>query len=236
MTVQAPQAILFDKDGTLFDFQASWGEFTHQFLHRVAEGDPVLFEVLADAVRYDPQTRTLFSDSTVIAGTTEASADLILPHLSDAPLRSVFIERMNEESAKAPMQPAVDLAPLLQTLLERGLQLGVATNDAEASARAQLEREGITSCFSYIKGYDSGYGAKPGTGQLLGFAEHAGLQPSRIAMVGDSTHDLLAGRAAGMVSVGVLTGPAREDDLAPIADAVLPDIGYLPGWLDTLEA
>ena len=49
-------------------------------------------------------------------------------------------------------------------------------------------------------------------------------------MVGDSTHDLIAGRAAGMQTVGVLTGMA-EAELAPLADAVLPDIGHLPDWL-----
>jgi phosphoglycolate phosphatase len=50
-------------------------------------------------------------------------------------------------------------------------------------------------------------------------------------MVGDSTHDLDAGRAAGMATVGVLTGLAGAADLAPHADAILPDIGALPGWL-----
>jgi phosphoglycolate phosphatase len=50
-------------------------------------------------------------------------------------------------------------------------------------------------------------------------------------MVGDSRHDLAAGRAAGMHTVAVLTGPARDEDLRPFADVVLPDIGHLPEWL-----
>ena len=50
-------------------------------------------------------------------------------------------------------------------------------------------------------------------------------------MVGDSRHDLIAGRAAGMQTVGVLTGMAELADLAPFADVVLPDIGHLPLWL-----
>jgi len=50
-------------------------------------------------------------------------------------------------------------------------------------------------------------------------------------MVGDSTHDLIAGRAAGMKTIAVLTGMAGPADLAPLADAVLPDIGHIPGWL-----
>jgi hypothetical protein len=54
-------------------------------------------------------------------------------------------------------------------------------------------------------------------------------------MIGDSTHDLDCGRAAGMTTVAVLTGLADRDDLAPHADVVLPDIGSLPGWLGLPE-
>ena len=67
---------------------------------------------------------------------------------------------------------------------------------------------------------------------LLAFARAFDLDPRRVAMVGDSLHDLSAGRAAGMRTVGVLTGPARRADLAPLADVVLENIGDLPAWLE----
>ena len=50
-------------------------------------------------------------------------------------------------------------------------------------------------------------------------------------MVGDSRHDLAAGRAAGLTTVAVLTGVAVAEDLADLADAILPDISHLPGWI-----
>jgi phosphoglycolate phosphatase len=50
-------------------------------------------------------------------------------------------------------------------------------------------------------------------------------------MVGDSTHDLHAGRAAGMRTIGVLTGAAVAAQLSPFADVVLRDIGEIPAWL-----
>jgi phosphoglycolate phosphatase len=115
------------------------------------------------------------------------------------------------------------------------LRLGVATNDSEAPARLHLAAHGITECFDFIAGYDSGHGAKPGPGMCLAFAAACGLDPWRVAMVGDSRHDLQAGRAAGMRTVAVLTGIAGAGDLAPLADMVLPDIGALPGWLDGLS-
>ena len=50
-------------------------------------------------------------------------------------------------------------------------------------------------------------------------------------MVGDSLHDLQSGRAAGMVTIAVLTGVADTSELAPFADVVLPDISHIPAWL-----
>jgi phosphoglycolate phosphatase len=55
-------------------------------------------------------------------------------------------------------------------------------------------------------------------------------------MVGDSRHDLQAGRSAGMRTVAVLTGIATARDLEGLADVILPDIGAIPGWLDGLSA
>ncbi|MFQ5438679.1 MAG: HAD hydrolase-like protein [Paracoccaceae bacterium] len=42
---------------------------------------------------------------------------------------------------------------------------------------------------------------------------------------------MIAGRAAGMTTLGVLTGMADTDELAPHADLVVPDIGAIPAVL-----
>ena len=78
-------------------------------------------------------------------------------------------------------------------------------------------------------------GRQARAGQLKAFCAAHGLSPARVAMVGDSTHDLHAGRAAGMKAVAVLTGIARAEALAPEADVVLPDIGHLGDWIDSLR-
>ena len=114
------------------------------------------------------------------------------------------------------------------------MKLGLATNDAEAPAHQHLRIAGVHDLFDFVAGFDSGYGPKPAPGQLLAFAARFGLQPSRVVMVGDSLHDLHAGRAAGMRVVAVLTGIAKADTLAPHADAVLPDISGLGPWIDSL--
>ncbi len=229
------KGVLFDKDGTLFDFMATWGAWTRALLSDLAAGSGAEADILARAVGYDIAAGTFDTDSPIIAHTPDDIAAVLLPHLpGSSPVG--LVARMNALSAEAPMAPAVPLLPLLHQLRARGLRIGLATNDAEAPARAHLAQAGISDLFDFIAGWDSGHGAKPGPGQLRAFADAFGLSAAEVVMVGDSRHDLVAGRAAGMRSVGVLTGLADMSDLAPLADAVLPDIGHLPAWLDRVAA
>lgn len=227
----AIKAIIFDKDGTLFDFDATWGGWARGFIAAEAGGDLVLARRLADALGYDVARCTFHPHSVVIAATTDIVAQVILPLLPGVS-KADLLARMDARAIAAPQVEVTPLLPLLTALRARGLRLGIATNDTEVPARAHLGAAGVVQCFDFIAGFDSGFGGKPAPGQLLAFAAAVGLDSSRIAMVGDSRHDLTAARAAGMVAVAVLTGIARRADLAPHADVVLTSIADLPGWLD----
>lgn len=223
-------AILFDKDGTLFDFAATWEAWARAFLLRATGQDEARAAFVGRQIGFDLANSRFQPDSIVIAGTpAEVAAALVphLPHLSG----DGILAMLNEEAEAAPQAEAVPLAPFLDRLRGLGLKLGVATNDAEAPALAHLGVAGVVDRFDFLAGFDSGYGAKPSPGQLLAFAKAVGVRPENVAMVGDSTHDLIAGRAAGMTTVGVLTGMAGPDVLGPYADVILPDIGHLPAWL-----
>jgi phosphoglycolate phosphatase len=228
------RGIVFDKDGTLFDFRASWGRWASGFITQLAR-DPDHAAVLAKAIGYLPASNSFAPDSPVIAATAADIAAALLPHL-DGFTHARLTDAIDEAAAGVPMSEAVPLVPLLSALRARGLKLGVATNDSEAPARAHLERHGLTGLLDFMAGYDSGHGAKPGPGMCLAFAAATGLDPAHILMVGDSRHDLEAGRAAGMRPIAVLTGIARSADLAPHAEVVLTDIGELPAWLDAQSA
>lgn len=227
------KGIVFDKDGTLFDFQATWAAWCRDVLAEESRGDTALAARMAEALGFDMEQGLFLPDSMVIGHTSgEVAAEMLrfLPGEDHATL----LARLDARAAKAPQQPVGDLTGVLGALRARGLRLGVATNDSEAPARAHLREAGVEDAFDFIAGFDSGHGGKPEPGPLLAFAEATGLDPSACAMVGDSLHDLRAGRAAGMVTVGVLSGLATREVLAPLADAVLESIADLPDWLDGL--
>lgn len=221
--------LLFDKDGTLFDFRRSWGGCVQMLVQQIARDDSHA-EVLGTAIGFDLARADFAPDSPVIAGTAEDMVGVLLPHLPGWTKATLEAE-INATAARAVMVPAVPLRPLLEAFRAQGLALGLATNDGEAPARAHLGAHGLTEMFDFIAGYDSGHGAKPGPGMCLAFAQKTGRAPRRLAMVGDSLHDLHAGRAAGMICIAVLTGVAKADVLAPHADVVLPDIGAIPAWI-----
>lgn len=226
--------VIFDKDGTLFDFRRSWGRWTADLLRALADDAPQAAK-LGQIIGYDIATGNFAPDSPVIAATPREIAQIMLPLLPGHSLIGL-IDQMNTLSAATEMSPAVALAPLLAKLRARGLKIGLATNDTETPARAHLAGAGVLELFDFVAGCDSGYGGKPAPGQLLAFAATCRLDPARVAMVGDSHHDLVAGRSAGMYAVAVLTGIAGAADLAPYADVVLPDINALPDWIDQLSS
>ncbi|MFN4129166.1 MAG: HAD family hydrolase [Paracoccaceae bacterium] len=221
--------VIFDKDGTLFDFRRSWGGWAETLLRGIAL-DAAHAGQMATAIGYDLTNGQFQPDSPVIAATAQDIAAALAVHLPGQSVAQIA-DLINAGAAQAVMVPSVPLRPLMESLRGKGLRIGLATNDTEAPARAHLAAHDLTDLFDFIAGYDSGHGAKPGPGMCLAFARHTGLDPARVAMVGDSLHDLHAGHAAGMVRIAVLTGIATQADLAPHADVVLPDIGALPRWL-----
>jgi len=224
------RGVIFDKDGTLFDFQSTWGIWTAQVLARIAGSDEALLQQLAEALGYDTQTRRVQPGSVIVAATPMDIAAVVkdcIPSLS----QTQICDWLNEEAKTAPQVLVTDLHRLTAELRRINLGLCVMTNDAETPARAHLASVQASDLFDFVIGSDSGFGAKPQAAPLLALADKMEIPAAACVMVGDSTHDLRAGRAAGMRAVAVLTGLAEADELAPLADAVLPDVSHLPAWI-----
>ncbi|MES2196816.1 MAG: HAD family hydrolase [Pseudomonadota bacterium] len=229
------RAILFDKDGTLVDFQRSFGPAVHEVMQHLAGGDRAAYHRLAAASRFVEADRHFLPDSPLIAEPTGVYGALWAAALG-RPANAAFFAEIDRRLGDATTQHLVaigDPKALLTTLAARGYRLGMLTNDAELTARAHLRKLGLDEILEFVAGYDSGFGAKPDPGPVLAFARGVGVPVSETAVVGDSVHDLTAARAAGAVAIGVLTGPAPSAVLAPHADALLASPAELPAWLDS---
>jgi phosphoglycolate phosphatase len=103
---------------------------------------------------------------------------------------------------------------LLSELEQRKILLGLVTGNVERIARAKLERAGIGHHFR-VGGFGSDDPERSNLVRLaIRRAESMGFRPSdNVIVVGDTTRDIMAGRAAGVKTIGVATGPNSLEEL-----------------------
>ncbi|MGI9364182.1 MAG: HAD family hydrolase [Rhizobiaceae bacterium] len=232
------KAILFDKDGTLIDFDATFAPATAKVLTALAGGDKVKRADMADAVDFDLEDATIRPGSVLIAGSLHNISTCLLPFADSQNLEELNdqVDRLYVKYSLESLEPFPFLSTTLIELQNLGLTLGIATNDSESAAIAHMDRLDQTRRFTYIAGFDSGYGEKPGPGMVRGFADALQLHVSQTAMVGDSPHDCNAGRQAGAVVVAVTSGGSTAKDLRPLCDHLIEDISHLPELIARLNA
>ncbi len=229
------KGLLFDKDGTLTDFHATWMPAYNAAAALVEEWAqrPELADTLLSISGLDPLTGRCAPSSPLACGTT-AEIAAIWSQAAGVELGKVAqgLERMFEEYAAARAVPVTDLPRLFGRLKARKLVLGLATMDSETLAHATLERLELQGFMSFVCGYDSGYGEKPGRGMVDAFCASTGLSASDVGVVGDTPHDLNMARAAGAgLVIGVLSGASPRESLVELADHVLTDIAELESVL-----
>jgi len=220
------KGILFDKDGTLFDFEATWAAWAREVLSTLAAETSMAPERLGRAIGFDWETGRFAAESPVVADTSSAVAAVLAPMVGMEARRLSL--RLDEAAARARPVLFPGVGDALTALSRGGLRIGLATNDAAAAARRHLAAAGIDHHFDFVAGYDSGFGAKPDPGMCHAFAAELSLRPGACVMVGDSLHDIAAGHAAGMRTIAVLSGPVSDPALCATADHVVAGVTEIP--------
>jgi phosphoglycolate phosphatase len=113
----------------------------------------------------------------------------------------------------------------LAALRDRGLRLACLTNKPTAFARPLLAAKALDGFFELTFGGDAFERKKPDPLPLLKTCEALGTQPARTLMIGDSSNDAQAARAAGcpvvLVSYGYNHGePVRGVDADGFVDSL----------------
>ena len=226
---------MFDKDGTIIDFFATWAPAYAEAAHRLAGGDAALAERLLVLGGHDPATGRLKPESPLASGTNAEISKIWAVAIGHADVEGLnqSLNSFFNAHALSNARPVTDLVDLFGRLKSRGFKLGLATMDSAAAAEAQLLSFGVRRLTDFVCGYDSGFGHKPEPGMVQAFCRSVGLAAREIAVVGDSPHDFDMARAAGAgKAIGVLTGVSPRDVLSLHADLVLESIADLEGVLE----
>jgi len=104
---------------------------------------------------------------------------------------------------------------MLAALAKRGHPLAIVTSKTDALAARGLAHTGLDGFFATIVGMDSCQRHKPDPEPVMIALDRLGYAPGEAWFVGDSIHDMEAGNAAGVATVGALWGPFDASDLAP---------------------
>jgi pyrophosphatase PpaX len=119
----------------------------------------------------------------------------------------------NDEHHDVLIRPFPGVEQLLTVLHAAGLRLGVVTSKREGAARRGLSHYRLDRFFDVAVFHDDTIRHKPDPEPLVVASSKAGLTPADVVYVGDSVHDIAAGRAAGMRTIASLWGPFPRADL-----------------------
>ncbi len=187
--------------------------------------------------------RSAASDLGLTVPTMEQASHVIGLGLLDAlshAVPSLATERAEEFSARyrhhyLAGEPEIVLfegmRAMLDELASSGVPLAVATGKTRRGLDRALESTGLRRLFASSRCADESQ-SKPHPAMLRDLAGELNVQPPRMLMIGDTTHDLQMACAAGVASVGVTYGAHLHAHLAPHgALALVNSVAELSTWL-----
>ena len=230
MRVQTLHAAIIDLDGTMVDTMGDFVVAINLMLRdiglspverpvvetRVGKGSEHLVNsILNHALRH--QIRPLFAINSVANENMNASL------LFDAALASYQLHYRAINGQHAAVYPGV--VDGLRGLQRAGFKLACLTNKPLAFAQALLGLKGLNEFFPLVFGGDSFARKKPDPLPLLKTCEALGVPPAHCLVVGDSSNDAQAARAAGcpvlLVTYGYNHGqPVRGVDADGFLDSL----------------
>lgn len=186
MQLSKPRAILFDLDGTLADTAPDLAAAVNRL--RSDRGLP-----LAD---YE----TLRTVASAGARGLIGAAFGIKP--DDEGYDALRIEFLDNYTAAIAVETRLfdGISELLDALVMRDLQWGIVTNKAARFTDLLVPQIGLHSAGCVVSG-DTTPHSKPHPEPLFEAARRIGIAPQECWYVGDDVRDILAGHAAGMVTV-----------------------------------
>ena len=238
------QGIIFDKDGTLLDFEAFWLPVTEGALDALIKQFGLPEDAaLRAARRLGIAEGRAKKDGILCAGTYSAIAAEVLSVFSEygkqiakEEMEGAVLRAFEENMCRGEVVPAVpDLAELLQALRSEGNRLFVATTDAPFGTAACLKALGI-DLYVYLF-YTDGGGCpvKPDPRIVEDIVQKYGICRSRLAVVGDTRTDLDFAERGGIFGIAYLRRAGEDAAFASRAGLIIRDLHELRGVWDIIR-
>jgi phosphoglycolate phosphatase-like HAD superfamily hydrolase len=226
--------VIFDKDGTLIDFEAMWGPWVVDLAGRLESlTGRRLAGGLLDALGFDAATgRTIAGGplaATPMARLYELTVELVIvAGVEEGAARAAVARAWDPPDPVTLARPVADLPELFTKLRAAGKRIAVATSDDRRPTEQTLAGLGVADLVDGLVCADDGVPVKPAPQMVWTLCHSLGVEPARAALVGDSPADLAMGRAAGAgLVVAVLSGVGSRADLEPQADLILTSVADL---------
>ena len=232
-----PQLVIFDKDGTLIDFNL-WHTWFARLICELDALSPFTDELrlaIAGTLGYEPSDDTWQPEGPLTLAPISEIQLLIAgqlyryQHLSWN--RAVTL--VNNTTANVLktlpfadlVRPIGDVYGLIQRMRASGMLVAVATGDIRQTTEVCLRAIGIDDQLDALICADDGIPAKPAPDAVEEICRLLNIAPSQAIMVGDSVDDITMAHSAGlMAAIGVSSGASPASSLAPFADVVIGDI------------
>jgi pyrophosphatase PpaX len=211
-----PSAILFDLDGTLID----------------------TIELILSSARYafEGWHRGVPTDAEWVRGIGTPLVQQLRLYAEDDAELAMLLERYRQhqrEHHDRLTRCYTDVPDVVEQLAKAGYRLAIVTSKATPIAHQSLAHVGLDAYFQTVVGYEDTTRHKPNPEPVLEALGRLGVPTDGAVFVGDSPHDIHAGRAAGVATVAALWGAFDRETLAAAEpDHLIECASDLPGVLD----
>ncbi|OAB40756.1 HAD family hydrolase [Paenibacillus antarcticus] len=234
------EAILFDKDGTLFQFMMLWGKWAESVLTGMEKRLMLLGKDFTGSIaqvlgtQHDPQGQVCGYDlqGPLAMATIEETHGILAWQLyaagipwNEALAQAIEIckDAMLDIRQKKPIVLMNGLLHFLQECKGASIRLGVVTSDETSSTVEQLNWAGISQYFEVIIGRDQVSLGKPHPEMVERASLALGIESQNIVVIGDTNADMQMAKRAGVKLVIGITSLSESTACLLDADVMITD-------------
>jgi phosphoglycolate phosphatase len=232
------KGIIFDKDGTLFDYYRVWEPVFSRHADRMLEefgrtGDTGLrrkfLNILGMTDTGINPDGLIFSHNgvTMLARLFVFSLQHHLPYrrLIQLLTQGYYDSKEDLQHSLVASGERQRLLPLFKALKEAGYVIAVVTSDNKESTQVCLDHYQLNEYIDMISTYDDHFKSKPHPESFRAFCSKFSLKPEEVVMVGDAPVDMkYAKNSNAGYTIGVMTGSGNRIGLEKHADVIYETI------------